>query len=52
MHLVDRASVVMQCHYSESFDVFFQQDNLFGCQFHPEKSQQAGLNFLDSFLNA
>ena len=28
-----------------------QKDNFIGCQFHPEKSSAAGIEFLDYFLS-
>ena len=28
-----------------------QRDNLVGCQFHPEKSGEAGLEMLSRFIN-
>ena len=35
--------------YGISFTSIVEKDNLIGAQFHPEKSQSAGLNFLKKF---
>jgi glutamine amidotransferase len=35
--------------YGEDFSSVIRKDNLVGAQFHPEKSQLAGLNFLHNF---
>ncbi len=35
--------------YGHSFTSIVEKDNLIGAQFHPEKSQAAGLNFLRKF---
>ena len=37
--------------YGKKFISAFEYKNIFACQFHPEKSQTHGLNFLKSFLN-
>jgi glutamine amidotransferase len=37
-------------HHGDSFSSVVRKDNLVGAQFHPEKSQLAGLNFLLNFI--
>jgi len=37
--------------YGEKFPVAIQQGNLYGLQFHPEKSQKNGLNILKNFID-
>lgn len=36
--------------YSENFASSVECDNIFGCQFHPEKSSDAGLKILSNFI--
>lgn len=42
--------VVGRCDYGIPFPAVIQQDNIFAVQFHPEKSQKAGLQLLENFL--
>ncbi len=46
----DEALVTARCDYGVQFTASFQRDNIFGSQFHPEKSQAEGLVFLSNFL--
>ena len=39
------------CNYGRSFTCVIEKDNLFGTQFHPEKSQKCGLKLLEHFIN-
>ncbi len=51
-HLVpaDSAVITATCDYGGTFAVAIQQGNIFGTQFHPEKSQVHGLQILRNFL--
>lgn len=39
------------CEYGEKFIASFESDNIFGTQFHPEKSQTNGLHLLKNFIS-
>lgn len=45
----DAACVITRCEYGTSFVSGVQKDNIFAFQFHPEKSQKAGLEILKNF---
>jgi len=47
----DNDQVFGLCEYGNRFTAAAGKDNLFAVQFHPEKSQQAGLKLLENFLN-
>jgi glutamine amidotransferase len=40
------------CNYGTDFVAAYQSGNVFGTQFHPEKSQTNGLRLLSNFLRA
>ena len=43
--------VVGKCMYGENFAASIELGNIFGVQFHPEKSQSEGLKILENFIN-
>lgn len=42
---------VMKCNYGIDFDASVQHENIFGAQFHPEKSHRFGMQFLRNFAD-
>lgn len=45
-----RAFEAANCNYSMAFTAVIEHENLFGVQFHPEKSQKAGMRILQNFI--
>ena len=45
----DGKNIVTTTHYGIEFTSCVHKENIFACQFHPEKSQQVGLQLLKNF---
>jgi len=50
MNCIDQSNVVLNYDYYKKFTAVIKKNNIFGCQFHPEKSQENGIKFLKFFL--
>lgn len=49
---VDQANRLADCNYNGLFlSAVVKKGNLYGCQFHPEKSGTAGLQIIKNFIN-
>ena len=46
----DPTEVLAETDHGGSVTAIVGRDNMIGTQFHPEKSQRAGLQFIESFL--
>jgi glutamine amidotransferase len=47
----NESDVLAETIYGNNFVSSFQKENIFGCQFHPEKSHDKGLQILKNFAN-
>ena len=47
----NKANILGTVNYGIELPVFVKKDNVFGAQFHPEKSQLSGINFINYFLS-
>ena len=45
----DESVVAARTEYADSFHSAVEKDNVFACQFHPEKSSEVGLKILENF---
>jgi glutamine amidotransferase len=47
----DESYITTETNYENNFCSSLQKENIFGVQFHPEKSQKAGQQLIKNFLN-
>lgn len=51
LHAEDRSIVTAQTEYGTAIDAAVEKDNVFACQFHPEKSSEVGQQILKNFIH-
>jgi len=51
IHCNQPEDILLTCDYGISFTAAFQKDNIFGVQFHTEKSHKFGMQLLKNFID-
>ena len=51
VELNDDSLQIAQCSYENNFCAAFKKNNIYGVQFHPERSHRYGLNLIERFIN-
>ena len=49
MYVYDCRDIVLRTHYGIEFTSAVQHENIYGVQFHPEKSHKYGMQLLKNF---
>ncbi len=47
---VDKRDLIATCEYGADIPAIVQSGNIYGCQFHPEKSGEVGLKIIENFV--
>ena len=48
---INKEYIISETNYENNFCSSLQKENIYGVQFHPEKSQKAGQKLINNFLN-
>ncbi|OEU69677.1 MAG: imidazole glycerol phosphate synthase, glutamine amidotransferase subunit [Desulfovibrio sp. S3730MH75] len=51
VHVDNEEDSLLKTDYGRRFDSAIQHDNIYGCQFHPEKSHKFGMKLLENFAS-
>ena len=51
LEMADPKHVVLTANYGKEFCAAYQMDNIYACQFHPEKSHKYGMKLMENFVN-